>query len=198
MVTKKKTSTPKVKPAPVATPTVAAAPAAKGSGVPKVVVVIIAVVVGLFVLGFMLTAGASFFLGKSLLNSFGVTKVVPGIDGSKTVTVGNGKDSVTVSSSTTWPTTMPSNVPKYSAGTITSSSRVNDAWTVTVGNTNAVEATAYRAAVVAKGWTIDSDMNYNNSVSWSATQGTQNLSFTYSDDDKSVVLSAYTTPASSE
>lgn len=200
----KATETPEVKPEPAAeaaTPAAEAAPATKvapaaaaatTAKVPKVVVIVLAVIVGLFILGFLVTAGASYFLGRQILSGFGITNVIPGLNGSKTVTMGTGGDQITVSDTQQWPPTMPAAVPKFSGGRIVGTTRIAETWSVSIEGVSKAQVDAYRANLVSKGWTVGDEVNFNTTESWTASLGTLQINPIFESKDGTLLISVYT------
>jgi len=174
-----------------AAPAAKAAPAAATTAtpkVPKVVIIIIVVILGLLVLGYVLAVGTSMFVGNQIMKSMGITRIIPSLDGSKTVTIGNGKDNITVSSSQKWPDTMPSVVPKFTAGKLTATSRFGDSWTVSADGVKSADLVAYKAKLVAAGWKIDGELNYGTTEGWTATLGDYTMGATLMSEEGNLVL----------
>ncbi|MCX6812055.1 MAG: hypothetical protein NTW79_00310 [Candidatus Berkelbacteria bacterium] len=133
-------------------------------------VIIIIVVVGILVLG---TAG--YFVRRWIVRK-AADKVASGIlsaatGGSVSVDSNNNSASIssngsssTIGDNATWPSTMPSSVPKYSDGKITMSTKTDNdsgkSWSVIIGETNVDQFNAYKVKILAIGWRSVSETNF--------------------------------------
>lgn len=159
----------------------------KGKGkFPKALIIVLAVVGGLFLLGFVLMAGTSMFVGSQILKNVGVTSK----DGGKSVTIGSGNEQITVSDTQKWPDTMPSSVPKFTAGKITAAARFNDVWTISAEEVTSADFDKYVATLKSAGYTIDDTMDINGMKTASGIKNGYRVGVTYVEENgnKSILI----------
>ncbi|MFA5157945.1 MAG: hypothetical protein WC451_02025 [Patescibacteria group bacterium] len=148
-------------PAPAAAPAPAPAPAKKSNATTVIIIVVVALVVlgvgGYFVSRYIARKAAE-KLTEGIISAGTGGKV--NVDSSNnSVSISGDGESISVGENATWPSDMPSDVPKYSKGKITSSSKIDNenlkSWSVVVAETSQSDFTAYKASVVAAGWKSD-------------------------------------------
>lgn len=146
-------------PAPAASP--APAPAKK-SNATTVIIIIVVVLVVLGVGGVLVSRYIARKAGEKLAEgiiSAGTGGKVNVDSSNNSVSISGDGESISIGENATWPSDMPSDVPKYSKGKITSSSKVDNenlkSWSVVIGETSQIDFTAYKASVVAAGWKSD-------------------------------------------
>lgn len=137
---------------------VVAAPVKKNNATTIIIIVVAAVVV-LGVAGTLVSRYIARKAGEKLAEgiiSAGTGGAVNVDSSNNSVTISGNGESISVGENATWPSTMPSDVPKYSKGKITSSSKVDNenlkSWSVLVSETNQADFTAYKASLVSAGW----------------------------------------------
>lgn len=72
-----------------------------------------------------------------------------------------GDTTVNVNKNQLWPSDIPSNIPKFTAGTIEASGKVSDVWTITASGIADNDFTAYKDALKKSGWTVNSESEIN-------------------------------------
>ena len=148
------------------------------------VLIIILVLVGLFVVLPAIGIGAfSFFVGSKIKNA--TTDLNNGKINIKT---SEGTVSLNTNENQTWPATVPSTVPKFTAGKIANSTRLGDVWSVTVTGVTAADLTAYRAKLAAAGWTLDEEANLGGIVSLGAKKDNYQVTAVLTTEEKSMIL----------
>jgi hypothetical protein len=146
---------------------------------PKALIIVLAVVGGLFLLGFVLMAGTSLFVGSQILKNVGVTSK----DGGKSVTIGSGNEQITVSDTQKWPDTVPSSVPKFTAGKITAAARFGDTWTITAAEVTAADYDKYVASLKSAGYTMDESFDMTGVRSAGGTKNGYKVNITFTEDN---------------
>lgn len=134
-----------VKPvAPAPTSSAPVAPSGKKNNVVLIVVVIVVVLVILGIIGRVVSNYLARKAGE---------KLAEGIISSAT----GGKVDVDTGSGASWPSDMPSSVPKYSKGKITIATKINEegskGWSVVISETSQSDYNSYKVQVVSAGWT---------------------------------------------
>lgn len=132
-------------------------------------IVIIVVVVVLVLLGigsvlvsrFVFRKAGESFIEKLIEHGTGSNVDIDTKDGSASIKTSDG--STTVGNSAQWPSDMPSDVPKFSAGKITMSTKVSTdpkSWSLLISEVKASDVASYKSALKAKGWTEDTSMSF--------------------------------------
>ncbi|MDD5693124.1 MAG: hypothetical protein WC437_02260 [Patescibacteria group bacterium] len=180
--------------------TTAVAPKKKNNTVLVVIIVIIAILVFLSIGGYFLSA----FVFKKVAGNFVENIVEKGTGGNVKIDTKNGgaevktnEGSLNVGSAVKWPTDLPSDVPKFSAGKVTMSTKVNTdpkGWSVLVSEVNENDVTKYKNDLLAKGWVEESSMNYG-ATFIQLTKGNLEMTLTYDGSSKglSITVSYKTT-----
>jgi hypothetical protein len=147
----------------------------------KVVIGIVVVVILAFMIVPMLGA-----IGFGMLVSKNIKT-----DG-KTVTIGNGKESVKVSADNgqnqVWPAEIPSSVPKFTAGDIKASGKFGTTWSLSISNVTESDFDKYKTTLQSSGWEIVSEVNVEGIKSLSAKKGTLQVGPTYNAGEKALIL----------
>jgi|GEM_PF-1598822 len=167
--TKESVSTPAVEPAKTAE-----APKKKSHALVIVIIVLIVV--------FVVLPTISFFAIRSFVqHKIGDIKK----DG---FSLDNGNVSVNVGENQTWPVSAPIVVPKFEGGKIESSSKINQAWTITISGVNATDVNKYKKTLKSKGWKISSETDVNELKMFTATKGDYTVSPIYSTPEQSMTI----------
>lgn len=168
----KKEEAPKVEEAPKATATTAAPVAKKKTPVGLIIAIVVIVLVVLSALGI---GAFTLFVGKKVNDAFN--------DGEASVNLGGEDVSLNVNEGQKWPDTMPSSVPKFTKGTIVSSGKFGEAWTVAFSGVTKADVTAYRATMAAAGWEMTDSIEYEGALSYTGTKNNYSVMLTYTSDD---------------
>ncbi|TSC93718.1 MAG: hypothetical protein Athens101428_567 [Candidatus Berkelbacteria bacterium Athens1014_28] len=133
---------------------VAPAPAAPSGKKNNAVLIIIIIVVVLVILGIIGKVVVGYVARKA------GEKLAEGIVSSVT----GGKVDVDTGSGVSWPSDMPSSVPKYSKGKITMATKINEegskGWSVIISETSQSDYDSYKSQVVSAGWTNSSSTSF--------------------------------------
>lgn len=145
-----------------------AAPAPTGGKKSNATTIIIIVVVALLVLGV-----GGYFISRWLAQR-AAEKVASGIlsagtgsnvnvsDNGNSATVSNDQGTTQIGEGAKWPSDMPSDVPKLTAGKITmaTSDKTTTSWSVIAGEIKQADYDAYKAKLVAAGWSSASTTTF--------------------------------------
>jgi hypothetical protein len=168
------------KEAPATAPAPTEAPKKKSNTGLIVVIIVLVIFVGLPIL----SVGAFWFFVGSKVNQ--VTKEIN--NGQVNIKTSEGSVNINTNSNQAWPASAPSVVPKFTVGKITSSSKFGDVWTVGVSGVSAAQLADYKAKLVAAGWTIDGEVNYGNTTTWTAKSGVYTITAALTSDDKNLII----------
>jgi len=148
-----------------ATETSTTAPKKSNTGL--IVAIILIVLIVLPALGF----GAFwFFVGRK------IDKAVDDFENGEVNFTVDGEDySLDTSENASWPDSMPSFVPKFTDGTIVTSGRLGDLWTVEIEGATKDQALAYRNALAAAGWTVEENVEISEMISFGAAKDNYSL-----------------------
>lgn len=181
-----------------AAPTETAPSAAGGKKNNSAVVIIIIVVVGLIVLGTVgyfvrrwIVRRAADSVASGILSSATGGKV--SVDSNNnSVSVSDNGASSTIGDNATWPSTMPSSVPKYTDGKITMTTKVDNesgkSWSVIIGETSLSAYNLYKSKVEAAGWTSSSSTNFGALID-DYDSSAYNLTLTFDNSSNGVSIS---------
>lgn len=144
-------------------PTQSAAPVQspkKGGSAATIIIIVIVVLVVLGVGGYFVQR----FVVRKASEKLTET-LVGGVTGGKVDVSSNGEGfkysgdqgSLEVGPSAKWPTDMPANVPKFTYGTVTASSKTPEGWSVIFEKVTTDAQTKYLADLTGKGWTQDGE-----------------------------------------
>jgi len=166
--------------------TVAPATEKTKTKIPKTLVIVLAVIGGLVLLGFILSFAGSMFVGSQILKNVGLDTSTDG----KTVTIGSGDEKVTVSDTQKWPDTVPASVPELTAGKITSAARFGETWSITATDVTVADYTAYVSALKSNGYTMDEDFEMTSLRTSAGVKNGYRVSVTYTEDedDRSMLI----------
>lgn len=141
--------------APVSSPV---APAKKNNAT-TIIIIVVAVVVVLGIVGTVVSRYIARKAGEKIAEgiiSAGTGGVVDVDTKNNSVSISGNGESVQIGENSTWPSDMPGDVPKYSKGKISASSKVDNenlkSWTVTIGETSQSDFNAYKSSIEAAGW----------------------------------------------
>lgn len=162
------------KPAAEAAAPAATAPAKKNN---TVLIIVIAVIIIFFVLPALAIFGLGYVAKKKIEN---IEK-----DG---ITIDGGDIKVNTNEDQKWPSSMPSDVPKFD-GKIVSSTKFGDVITVILSDVTSSQVDEYKSKVAAAGWTIESETDLGAIKMYTAKKGTYLLNFNYSASDKGLNIS---------
>jgi hypothetical protein len=166
-------------------PSSTSAPAGgKKSNSTTIIIIVVVVVVILGVGGYLLQNYLARKTAESILSSTTGSAVSVSDNG---VSVSSGSATVATGDKATWPSTMPSDVPKFGSGNIlgVTTDTTTGYWTVTYENcTDSAAGTKYVAALIAAGWTQTATYDANNSIVRSMEKGQYILNLTFSSQDK--------------
>lgn len=146
---------------------------------PKVLFIILAVIGGLAVLGFILSFAGSMYIGSKIPKNVDVTKT----DGGNTVTLGSGDEKITVSDTQKWSDTIPSSVPRLNASLITASAQFGETWTVTAENVSMNDYNIYVASLKSAGYMMDDSLAMTGLSSAAGTKDGYRVGVTYVEDE---------------
>ena len=143
---------------------VSAAPGKKGNATTIIIIVVGALVVlgvGGYFISRWVARRASEKLASGLLSATTGSNVDVSNNGNS-ATISNGDGTTQIGEGAKWPSDMPSDVPKLTAGTITmaTTDKVNKAWSVTASGIKQADFDAYKAKVVAAGWASTSSTSF--------------------------------------
>ena len=158
-----------------------------------IVVVIIVVLVLLGISGYLISAFVINKVGGSLVENVvesgtGGNVKVDTKTGSAEIKTNDG--SVNVGSSAQWPSDLPSDVPKFSVGKVTMSTKVNTepkGWSVLISEVSESDVTNYKNDLIAKGWTEESSASFGASLV-QLTKGNLNITLTYDGNSKGLSI----------
>ena len=87
-------------------------------------------------------------------------------DGGSSVKLSDGDTTVDTGDSAKWPADMPADVIKPNFGKVTMATKISsdNAWNVILSNVSADEYTAYKASLIAKGWSSDVETSFGVSI----------------------------------
>lgn len=167
------------KPAEVADNT---APAPKKSSGLKIVLIILAVIIGL---GIITSVAAGYLIKKAAQKATGITT------SGDTTTIGSGDNKITVSDNQKWPESAPSVVPKFTDGKITGTTRIGDYWTITIGEVTKSEYDTYKAALRNQGFVTEegSEIEMDDTAGYTTKKGVYKVSPSYTVSEKSLLIS---------
>jgi len=154
-----------------------AAPVKKKSNATTVIIIIVVAVVVLGVAGVLISR----WLARRAAD-----KIASGIIGAAT----DSNVSVSSQGSASWPSTMPSDVPKYTKGKITmsaSSSSSSKSWSVIISDTSESDYTAYKASLESAGWTNTSTASFGADIA-AYEKGSYDLALTFDPSSKGVSI----------
>ena len=141
-----------------AAPSTSAAGGGKKNNSTTIIIIVVAALVVLGVGGYLISrwlAQRAAEKTASALLSAGTGSNANVSDNGNSVSVSNGEGSAQIGESAKWPSDMPSSVPELTAGKIglASSDKANKSWAVTASNINQSDFDAYKAKILAAGWT---------------------------------------------
>lgn len=110
-------------------------------------------------------------------------------EATKNITVGSGSETVTGGENLSWPSSIPSNVPKFTAGTIKASARSGSDWTLTIANVSRANVNSYKNILTSSGWTVDGETDLGGLYNVSATQSNWRLNIVLTPAESSMVFS---------
>lgn len=186
-------------PAPAPQPAAAAAPAkaaadSKKSSSSTLIIVIVIVVVVLGVGGYLVSRWIAHRAADAVTG--GILSAATGgkvsVDSSNnTVTLKDNEGNSLQTGTATWPATMPTDVPKYSGGSIVASSTYTQGsgkgWTVSIDKTSTTDYNAFKAKLEAAGWVSESSANYGVLID-SYTKGDERASLTFDSSSNGTVI----------
>lgn len=108
------------------------------------------------------------------------------------VNINNGAIGVNTESDQSWPTSLPTVVPKFADGKITSSGRLGDAWTISFSEVKKEEALKYQAALASAGFKVEEPADLGSMYSISATKDDVNVNLVWNGGDENSMLLSVT------
>ena len=158
-----------------------------------IVVIIISVLVLLGIGGYFISAFVINKIGGSLVENV----VEKGTGGNVKVDTKTGsaelktnEGSINVGSSAQWPSDLPSDVPKFSVGKITMSTKVTTVpkgWSVLISDVTENDVTNYKNNLIAKGWVEESSASFGVSFV-QLTKGNLNITLAYDGSSKGLSM----------
>lgn len=93
-------------------------------------------------------------------------------DSNGTATYSDGNSSVSVSGedgkNVTWPTDIPTNIPKFTAGDIKGTFVSEGVWSLSIENVKASDVENYKNILISKGFTVEGEVNVVGVISYTA------------------------------
>jgi len=167
--------------------------ASKGGGKGKTVTVIIIVIVVIVLLGVGGYFLRNYFVEKTaeVILETGVDADVD-VDGD-TTTFSNESGTTEIEQSSTWPSDIPSSIPKYSDGKIVSSMTNTDktmgmSWTVNIEGTSKSAFTEYLSDLASAGYAPTSNTDMGDAVIANHENDTHSILASYNGEDSAVSL----------
>lgn len=149
-----------------------------GSGSSKVAIIIIVVVVVLILIGV-----AGWYVARRTIGK------VTGITGSS-YQYSSGSDTISAGESVSWPTEIPSYVPKFESGTIKGTAHIDATWTVTFTYVSSDEVNAYKQTLKDNGWKISAELDNTDLISYNAENSAgEKIICVYTKSEKSAIFS---------
>lgn len=143
----------------VTTPAATSAAPAKKKNAVTIIIIVVAVLVVFGIVGTLVGRYIGRKAGEKIAEgiiSAGTGGKVDVDTSNNSISVSGGGESISVGENSTWPSTMPNEVPRYSEGKIVSSSKVDNedlkSWTVVVGETDQADFDSYKNSLVSAGW----------------------------------------------
>ena len=161
-----------------------------------IIVIIVVVLIGISAVGYFAQNYFAKKTGEKIAE--GILSAGTGSDvdvdtDTGTTKVTSGDSSFEISNTNEWPETMPSVVPKYSDGSITTSSSSVDqssgsSWSVNIESTSLSEFQSYLNKLTGGGWTVGTTSNYNGDIYNQYSSGSYDIIITYTADSQTAAL----------
>lgn len=174
-------------------------PSGKKSSAGLIIAIVLIVLVVLGVAGYFTSRFLAKKAGEKLTETIleGATGTDVDIDSSGDgATVNSNSGSVSSGSKAKWPTTMPTTVPEFTYGTITYSQNSAEEsykiWNVSYESVQSGAFEKYKAALLAKGWTEDSNMSFNDMESISLSNDIYQCMFSVNTTENTATITVST------
>jgi len=171
----------------------AAAPAKKSNATTIIIIVVVAVVVlgigGTLISRWVARKAADKIAGGLLGAATGSSVSVNSDTGAVSVKTDDG--STQIGGNISWPSSMPSEIPKYSKGKITSAtsgvSGDGTGWSITISETSQSDFDAYKASLISDGWALTTTSNFGAEIDV-YEKGAYDLNLTWDPTSKGVLI----------
>lgn len=176
-----------------AAPTAAPAAGGKKSNTATIIIIVVVALIILGVGGTLLTRylarRASEKAASALLSATTGSNVDVSNDGNS-ATVSNGQGTTQIGEGAKWPSDMPSDVPKLTAGKITmaTSEKTSKSWSVIASDFKQADYDAYKAKVDAAGWTSTSTTAFGALID-QYEKGSYDLTLTFDSSSSGISIS---------
>ncbi|HOX41193.1 MAG TPA: hypothetical protein PK263_03290 [bacterium] len=166
-----------------ATPAQSQAPVKSSGGNKNVIIIVVVILAVLLVIGYI---AQSFFARKIGENA--AEKILEASTGGKvdidtkddgSVSVKTEDGNFSTGSKTEWPSDLPSDVPKFSYGTLTYASNSADVWSIGAKDVKSSDSDKYVSSITGSGWTSSGDFSMSGTTITNYEKGSWLLTYTY-------------------
>jgi len=152
--------------------------------------IILLAVGGFFVEKYVLNKAGEELIEQSIENGSGADVNVT--DGGEGVSVQTESGSSEVGTAATWPSDLPGDIPKFEAGKLVASTKVETepaSWSLVFSDIAVDDVTKYKNDLTAKGWAVSSSSTFGTSSLSLLTKSNLQISMTYDGDSKGLSIS---------